>query len=78
MKSLKSCQRCGERFLAPTLAKLYCSDFCRRHYQDERRKAERMEERYQRQIIKRREIFLDPWVAPQDCFGANALLDGWA
>lgn len=39
------CRRCGREFEAVNRGRHYCSTFCRRKYQDERRKDERAEAR---------------------------------
>ena len=79
MRVFKTCRFCGERFLAPTRGRMYCSTPCRRHYQDERRKDERAEERERRESCKFK--MQDPWAGEaylgDDVWG-NALLDGWA
>ena len=54
-----TCRRCGATFEAITHYKLYCSDLCRRKYQDERRKDERAEARELRKL----DILRDEWRA---------------
>lgn len=44
------CRHCGKEYTTSHAGKLYCSTYCRRKYQDERRKDERAEAREQRQL----------------------------
>ena len=79
MKVIRNCKYCGQRFLAPTRGKYYCSTPCRRHYQDERRKDERAEAREVKEASKW--PMQDPWASDHylgDDVWDNALLDGWA
>lgn len=67
MKSFRryehACRRCGAVFETFNVRRLYCSDACRRSYQDERRKAERVEERERR----------TRWLASLPCSSAGVV-----
>lgn len=74
------CKRCGTRYEALTRGRKYCSEYCRRQYQNERRQDERAELRALREAEKARPMTdfwsrsdLDEWTA--EMMLANALLD---
>ena len=70
----KVCRYCGTIFETTNIKKQYCSDTCRRHYQDARRKDERAELRAAKEAEK---PMVDPWEAhylPGEVT-ANALFD---
>jgi hypothetical protein len=62
------CRRCGKEFTARHSTKLYCSTFCRRKYQDERRKDERAEAREQHKL----DVLVKEWRAD---YGLAEFLD---
>ena len=62
------CRRCGKEFEAVSHGRLYCSTYCRRKYQDERRKDERAEAREQRQL----DVLVTEWRAD---YGVVEFLD---
>lgn len=77
---MRACRNCGALFHAGTAAKkLYCSEACRREYQNKRRKDERKEEKEARCATQG--IWPDPWqrndldAASLEAIYANALLD---
>ena len=78
---VRTCRHCGAKFSSRSFRQVYCSESCRRHYQDARRKAERDELKVVRQGWKERAAWLDPWSrcdvdewTAEEIF-ANALLD---
>ena len=80
--SMRLCRYCGGPLPdGSTRGRRYCSDHCRRKYQDERRKAERDELKALRQGQKERDAWLDPWSRcdvddwTAEEILANALLD---
>lgn len=77
---IKACRRCGAEFLALTRGRLYCSDSCRRAYQNERRMDERALARELREQARATPMTdfwgrsdLDDWTA--EAILANALID---
>ena len=80
--SMRLCRYCGGPLPdGSTRHRLYCSDHCRRKYQDERRKAERDELKALRHEDKAGAAWLDPWSRcdldewTAEEILANALLD---
>ena len=80
--SMRLCRYCGNPLPdGSPWRRRYCSDACRRHYQDARRKAERDEVKALRQGKKERAAWLDPWSRcdvddwTAEEILANALLD---
>lgn len=80
--SMRLCRYCGGPLPdGSTRHRLYCSDHCRRKYQDERRKAERDELKALRHEDKAGDVWLDPWSRcdvdewTAEEILANALLD---
>lgn len=80
--SMRLCRYCGGPLPdGSTRHRLYCSDHCRRKYQDERRKAERDELKALRHEDKAWDAWLDPWSRcdvddwTAEEILANALLD---
>ena len=80
--SMRLCRYCGGPLPdGSTRHRLYCSDHCRRKYQDERRKAERDELKALRHEDKAGDAWLDPWSRcdvddwTAEEILANALLD---
>ena len=76
----KACRRCGAVFQALTRGRLYCSDSCRRAYQNERRMDERALARELREQARATPMTdfwgrsdLDDWTA--EAILANALID---
>lgn len=63
-----SCRRCGRTYEALNRGKLYCSTYCRRKYQDERRKEERAEAREIREL----DVLVTEWRAD---YGVVEFLD---
>lgn len=80
--SMRQCRYCGGPLPDGSYrSRRYCSDHCRRKYQDERRKAERDELKALRHEDKAGAAWLDPWSrcdvddwTAEEIF-ANALLD---
>ena len=79
---MRLCRYCGGPLPdGSTRHRLYCSDHCRRKYQDERRKAERDELKALRHEDKAWDAWLDPWSRcdvddwTAEEILANALLD---
>jgi len=74
------CQRCGKEYEATNRRQLYCSEYCRRQYQNETRKAQRAE---LADCIKyeAKPWDYDPWERNDldnlENIFANALTDGW-
>lgn len=80
--SMRLCRYCGGPLPdGSTRHRLYCSDHCRRKYQDARRKAERDELKAIRHEDKAGDVWLDPWSRcdvddwTAEEILANALLD---
>ena len=79
----KCCVRCGLPFETVFNKRLYCSNLCRRKYQDERRKAERAEEAERKKALLA--MMPDPCGLPSagwnwnelDAMTGNQLIDGW-
>lgn len=69
------CQYCGVEFVSRNIRRLYCSERCRRDFQDERRRAERAEirEAKERAAWDEKPHWLqDPWA-----FDGKDELDAW-
>jgi len=79
-----TCLYCGLEFLSHNPRRLYCSERCRRDFQDDRRRAERAEQRETRERIawdEKPHWLQDPWALCDEDDDAwdgrwcNALLD---
>ena len=70
------CQYCGMEFLSRNVRRLYCSEQCRRDYQDDRRLAERAELREftERVLYDKPHWMQDPW---QRCDEGGDEFDAW-
>ena len=70
------CQYCGTVFLSRNIRRLYCSEQCRRDYQDDRRMAERAELREftERVLDDKPHWMQDPWAR---CDEGGDDLDAW-
>lgn len=70
------CQYCGTVFLSRNIRRLYCSERCRRDYQDDRRMAERAELREfaERVLDDKPHWMQDPWAR---CEEGGDDLDAW-
>ena len=67
----KRCLYCGLAFITRNPRRLYCSERCRRDFQNERRAEERAERRAAREAAR----WDDPWERDDWAIMANALLD---
>ena len=71
-----TCQYCGVEFVSRNIRRLYCSERCRRDFQDDRRMAERAELREfaERVLDDKPHWMQDPW---QRCDEGGDDLDAW-
>lgn len=78
---LSTCQYCGTEYYSHNVRRLYCSERCRRDFQNDRRAGERAEERELREqlwgVDEKPHYMQDPWAAmdAEDAAWDNALLD---
>lgn len=77
---LATCQYCGVEYYSHNVRRLYCSERCRRDFQNDRRAGERAEERELREQLwsdEKPHWMQDPWqvMDAEDAAWDNALLD---
>ena len=78
---MSTCQYCGTEYYSHNVRRLYCSERCRRDFQNDRRAGERAEEReFREQLLgvdEKPHWMQDPWAAmdAEDPAWDNALLD---